>query len=190
MGNNNSKGSKDEKVSKGKGSNSASTATKQNDTCQLTDKEIGKAMTMSQNVEKKCCGNSMFDSSIEHSMDDADVHSGIPKTDVCSEMFAVDIRNDLKKMLLDLLQNDSEVELVYIKPNFKARYGYALDNKVLGHPSLLSLLSSLEDVTVIGRHDKKVVLRSSECASDKRESNSQPCQCIDYPAKLAIMSEV
>lgn len=80
-----------------------------------------------------------------------------------------DVRRDLKEMLLDLFNRsfESEVELASVKPEFKTRYGYDLDNKFLGYSKLSSFLISFGGFTIIQRPDKKLVLRSREHAVDK-----------------------
>eukprot|EP00250_Pteridium_aquilinum_P011020 c19786_g1_i1 orf=100-2622(-) len=85
-----------------------------------------------------------------------------------------DMYRNLKEMLLDLLQSSkSGLRLVVVKPEFMRRYGYELDNKSLGHPSLASLICTLEGLMISRINGERVIVYSSHAVPEGRKDGEK-----------------
>ena len=77
------------------------------------------------------------------------------------------VLKDLREMLVCRLKDCKDgVQLGCVKPEFKKKYGYDLNNKVLGHSSLSSLIKTLDGVVM--SKDNNPIIRKSRSEPKKQ----------------------
>jgi hypothetical protein len=80
------------------------------------------------------------------------------------------VLKDLREMLISHLKGCKDgVQLGRVKPEFKKKIGYDLNNKVLGHSSLSSLIKSLDGVVMSNGNSPVITMSRTELKKPKNE---------------------